>query len=100
MKNNDITSINEAYYNTTITRDEDSEQSPAGWLTTAIPHLKKAFDEAYEIGYGGDPLTDEQINTAVSHIIDDGQWGDQSHPAKSALAFLIKGFYELGVQDS
>ena len=78
MKNNDITSINEAYYNTTITRDEDSEQSPAGWLTTAIPHLKKAFDEAYGIG----------------------QWGDQSHPAKSALAFLIKGFYELGVQDS
>lgn len=78
---------------------KESDQSPAGWLTEYIGTFKRVFADVTGIGYTGDGVSDEQFAAAVDQIIG-SEWGDEAPRAKEALVYLLKGFYEIGIQDS
>lgn len=78
---------------------KENDQSPAGWLTEYVEQFKQAFANVESIGYGGDGISDEQFEVAVGHIIG-SEWGDEAPKAKQALVYLLKGFYQIGIQDS
>lgn len=93
--NKDAKFLSEAYSKVL----KENEHSPAGWLTEYIGSFKRTFGDVYGIGYTGDSVTDEQFAAAADQIIG-SEWGDEAPKAKEALIYLLKGFYQSGLQDS